>query len=589
MVAKPKIGNDMQSQIDTFLSTFISNDNKNQQIADYLNGLWDIGNTFMQASHKAIENPDNMVQTTTQMYNSVLQLWTKSLPGFANSNQDHPVSNSNDKRFKDPLWENDPYFNFFKQSYLVFSQWIDSFVNNMDGLDEDSTRRLKFYSRQLTDALAPTNFPWTNPTVVSKTMETGGTNLISGYCRFMQDWQESKSLLNIDNADLTAFTLGENIANTPGKVIYQNELMQLIQYEPTTQKVFKTPLLIIPPWINKFYIFDLPNEKSFIKWAIQQGHTVFVISWVNPNAQHADKSFADYITQGPLAALDAIKAATGEQTVNAVGHCIGGNLLSCMLGYLGKDASKYFNSVTLLTTLFDFSKAGELSIFTSEDNMKFLQEKIDDLGYLDGKTMAATFNLLRANDLIWSAFINNYLLAQEPPQFDFLFWNADSTHLPAKMYQFYVENMFQKNLLMKPGAMSFFGKPVDLSKHKVPTFFLGAKDDHIAPWQAIYPGAQMFKGIKKFVLAGSGHIAGVINPPLKNKYSYWTNDSTNYTDPDQWLQEATEHAGSWWTEWLDWTSQFAGDKVDAKDRTPGNGKLAALEEAPGSYVRVQAK
>ena len=384
--------------------------------------------------------------------------------------------------------------------------------------------------------------------------------------------------------DNDAFELGRNVATTPGKVVFQNALMQLIQYEPTTSKVRKRPLLIMPPWINKFYVLDLQPKNSFIKWAVDQGHTVFVISWVNPDETLAQKGFEDYMREGPLAALDAIEDATGERSVNAVGYCLGGTLLASTLAYNAAHSDDRIASATYFVTLVDFSDAGDMAVFIDEEQLASLEKRMDERGYLEAHDMAVSFNMLRANDLIWSFVVNNYLLGKEPIPFDLLFWNSDSTRMPAAMHSFYLRNMYQRNLLSKSGGITLAGTPIDLTKIKTPTFLLSTREDHIAPWKSTYAATHLYSGPVKFVLSASGHMAGVISAP-GGKYGHWTNDALPAT-ADEWFAGAQPHDGSWWPEWDEWVSDFELGRVSA--RTPGAGKLPVLEDAPGSYVRVRS-
>jgi len=386
----------------------------------------------------------------------------------------------------------------------------------------------------------------------------------------------------VSMTDLDAFELGKNVATTPGKVVFQNDLMQLLQYTPATETARKRPLLIVPPWINKFYILDLQDKNSFIKWAVDKGHTVFVISWVNPDETLADKGFEDYLLEGPMAALDAIEQATGVREVNAVGYCLGGTLLNVTLAYMAAKKDNRIKSATLFTTMLDFAEPGELEVFIDEEQIAALEERMDRDGYLEGADMAMTFNMLRANDLIWSFFINNYLLGKDPLPFDLLYWNSDSTRMPATMHSFYLRKMYQENLLKKAGGITLDGTPIDLTKVKTPLYFLSTLEDHIAPWESTYSGAQLASGPVKFVLSGSGHIAGVINPPARKKYGYWTNTKLADT-AGAWFMSAKQKEGSWWLDWDRWVSKFAGEEVPA--RIPGDRKLKALENAPGSYVK----
>ncbi|MBV8096526.1 MAG: alpha/beta fold hydrolase, partial [Acetobacteraceae bacterium] len=381
-----------------------------------------------------------------------------------------------------------------------------------------------------------------------------------------------------------AFRLGENIAITPGKVVYQTDLMQLIQYSPTTDKVLKRPLLISPPWINKYYILDLRPKNSFVRWAVSQGHTVFVISWVNPDAKLAEKGFEDYLREGSLAAVNAIEKATGEREINAIGYCLGGTLLASTLGYMAKKGDDRVKSATFFATLMDFEEAGELRVFLDEEQLKALEERMNRRGFLEGSEMATTFNMLRANDLIWSFVVNNYLLGNDPFPFDLLYWNADSTRMPARMHSFYLRNMYQENLLKEPGGIKLAGVPIDLRDIKIPAYFLSTREDHIAPWQSTYRGTQLLQGPNRFVLAASGHIAGVVNPPGGTKYSHWVNAQLP-PSPEHWFQGATEIPGSWWPDWQNWVTSQHDEMVAARE--PGAGRLPILGDAPGTYVKMR--
>jgi polyhydroxyalkanoate synthase len=441
-----------------------------------------------------------------------------------------------------------------------------------------------FYTRQFVDALAPSNFLMTNPEALRTTIESKGENLLNGLKNLLDDLERGKGHLAIKMTDMEAFRIGENIAVTPGKVVYQNDLMQLLQYEPTTEKVKRRPLLIIPPWINKFYILDLRPDNSFIRWAVSQGHTVFVISWVNPEEHLAAKTFTDYMLEGPLDALDAIERATGQRDANVIGYCLGGTLLASTLAYMAVKRDNRIKCATYLVTMVDFAEAGELSVFIDEEQLSALEERMNTKGYLEGRDMATTFNMLRANDLIWSFVVNNYLLGKSPFPFDLLYWNADSTRMPAAMHSFYLRNMYQENLLVKPGGITLNGVPIDLRKIKTPAFLLSTREDHIAPWRSTYAATKIYRAPVKFVLSASGHIAGVVNPP-GGKYGHWENDK-NPPTPEEWLATATTHPDSWWPLWERWISQYAGGEVPA--RHPGDGKLKPIEDAPGSYVNVRA-
>ena len=432
--------------------------------------------------------------------------------------------------------------------------------------------------------MSPSNFLLTNPEVLRKTAETGGENLIKGLNNLLSDLERGKGSLHIKMTDMDAFKLGENIGVSKGKVIYQNPVMQLIQYDPATETVLKRPLLIGPPWINKFYILDLRPRNSFVRWAVSQGHTVFMISWVNPDETLSELEFEDYMRMGYLDALDAIERATGEREVNAIGYCLGGTLLASTLAYMAAKGDDRIKSATFFVTMMDFQEAGELGVFIDEEQLSALEEKMNKRGYLEGSEMATTFNMLRANDLIWSFVVNNYLLGNEPFPFDLLYWNSDSTRMPAKMHSFYLRKMYQENKLAEPGAIELEGTPIDLGKVSIPTYFLSTREDHIAPWKSTYRGTQLLGGQKRFVLAASGHIAGVVNAPDSGKYSHWINPDLP-ADPEQWFHGATEIAGSWWPDWQRWAT--AMEKTQVPARVPGDGKLKPIEEAPGSYVKVK--
>ncbi|MCD6042878.1 MAG: class poly(R)-hydroxyalkanoic acid synthase, partial [Burkholderiales bacterium] len=487
-----------------------------------------------------------------------------------------------DSRFKDEEWSKNFLFDLIKQSYLISSRHIRHAVAQVDGLPEESEKKVAFFTRQYVDALSPTNFLLTNPQVLRETVASGGQNLVRGLNNLLADIEKGGGELRISMTDESHFQLGRNVATTPGKVVYQTELMQLIQYQPLTEQAYKRPLLIIPPWINKYYILDLREKNSFIRWAVQQGHTVFVISWVNPDARLAQKGFEDYMLEGPLAALDAMEKATGSKEANVIGYCLGGTLLGATLAYLTrKKQENRVASATFFVSLLDFSQPGELGVFIDEEQVQSLERKMNERGYLEGSEMASTFNLLRANDLVWSFVVNNYLLGKDPFPFDLLYWNADSTRMPARMHSYYLRNMYIKNLMGVPGGLELAGVPIDLSEVKLPAYFISTVEDHIAPWKTTYKGARYLRGPVRFVLGGSGHIAGIVNPPAAKKYHYWTNDSAPES-ADEWFKGATQHPGSWWEDWQRWIERFAGEKVAA--RKPGQGGLKALEDAPGSYA-----
>jgi len=550
-------------------------------MADPLN----IGTAFFEMTTRMMADPTKLVQAQLSLWNDYMTLWQRTAQRFLGGEAEPVVETpKGDRRFKDSAWSDNALFDFIKQSYLLTARWMQSTVKEVEGLDDKTARKVDFYTRQFVDAMAPSNFLMTNPEVLKATLESGGENLVKGLQNLLDDLERGKGRLAIKMTDMEAFRIGENIAVTPGKIVYQNDLLQLIQYQPTTETVKRRPLMIIPPWINKFYILDLRPANSFIRWAVGQGHTVFVISWVNPDESLAHKTFEDYMIEGPLAALDAIEQATGEREANVIGYCLGGTLLASTLAYMAAKGDDRIKSATYLVTMVDFAEAGELSVFIDEEQLASLEERMKTTGYLEGSDMATTFNMLRANDLIWSFVVNNYLLGKDPFPFDLLYWNADSTRMPAAMHSFYLRKMYQQNRLVEPGGISLSGVPIDLGKVKVPSFLLSTREDHIAPWKSTYAATRLYGGPVKFTLSASGHIAGVVNPP-GSKYGHWENKKTPPT-PEQWLESATLIQDSWWPSWEKWIAKFAGGEVAA--RVPGDGKLKVIEDAPGSYVRVRA-
>jgi polyhydroxyalkanoate synthase subunit PhaC len=578
--AMARIAEQSQRLVSEFLARQ-SRDAGQQPAADPLN----IGAAFLEMTARMMADPVHLMRAQVSLWQDYMTLWQRTAQRFLGQEAEPVIEPSkDDRRFKDSAWDENTLFDFIKQSYLLSARFLQKSVKDVDGLDDRTHRKVDFYTRQFVDAMAPSNFVLTNPEVLRTTLESGGENLVKGLEHLLEDLERGKGQLSIKMTDYDAFQVGKNVAVTPGKVVYQNDLMQLIQYTPTTGQVARRPLLIIPPWINKFYILDLREKNSLIKWAIDQGNTVFVISWVNPDEKLAAKTFDDYMLEGPLAALDAIEKATGEKQANVLGYCIGGTLLAATLAYMAAKEDKRIVSATYLTTMTDFSEAGELSVFIDEEQLTALEERMGERGYLAGGEMSNSFNMLRANDLIWSFVVNNYLLGKEPFPFDLLYWNSDSTRMPAAMHSFYLRNMYQKNLLVQPGGISLAGVPIDLRKIETPTFMLSTREDHIAPWKSTYAATQVFSGSVKFVLAASGHIAGVVNSPASGKYCYWTNTRLPKS-PEQWLEGARQTPGSWWPEWQKWLSRYAGGKVPARE--PGAGNLPALEDAPGSYVNLR--
>jgi polyhydroxyalkanoate synthase len=537
-----------------------------------------IAKAYMDLYSKMLSNPAGLAAFSTNLMLDYMQLWQSSWMKMMGV-QAGPVAApaKGDGRFKDDDWSSNFLFDYMKQSYLIAARHIQHAVANVEGLSPESEKKVAFFTRQYVDALSPSNFALTNPQVLRETLASGGQNLLKGLNNLLSDMEKG----GISMTDEAAFKLGKNVATTPGKVVFQTELMQLIQFLPTTQEVYRTPLVIIPPWINKYYILDLRASNSFIKWALDQGHTVFVLSWVNPDARLAQMGFEDYMKQGPLAALEAVEKATGERKVNFIGYCLGGTLLGATLAYLKAKGEDRVAAATFFVSLLDFSAPGELGVFIDEAQVDSLEKKMNERGYLEGSEMASTFNLLRANDLVWSFVINNYLMGKDPFPFDLLYWNSDATRMPARMHSYYLRNMYLKNLLGVPGGLTMEGVPIDLSKVDVPSYFISTAEDHIAPWKTTYKGSQYLGGEVRFVLGGSGHIAGIVNPPAAKKYHYWTNDARPES-ADEWFKTATQHPGSWWQDWQAWMdARNGGEKVAA--RTPDN----PLEDAPGSYVMLR--
>src|SRR5580700_726505 len=568
-------------QSQTLMQRFVSN--QPDAIKLGIGDTSSLGFDFFELMTKMMTNPAAVASAQIDLFCGTLSVWQKTVERMLMLRAQEADA-PKDKRFKHPEWSENAIFSFVKDSYLVAAKSILSAVREVQGMDDATARKVDFYTRQFVDALSPSNFVATNPEVLAATLDSGGQNLLRGLQNLLVDLERGNGRLSITMTDMKSFRLGENIATTPGKVVFQNALMQLIQYGPSTQEVRKRPLLIVPPWINKFYVLDLQPKNSFIKWCVDQGHTVFVISWVNPDERLAQKSFENYMLEGPLAALDAIDAATGERSVNAVGYCLGGTLLASTLSYMVAHGDDRIASATYFVTLVDFTEVGDMAVFIDQEQISSLEKRMQQRGYLEAHDMATSFNMLRANDLIWSLVVNNYLLGKEQVPFDLLFWNSDSTRMPAAMHSFYLRNMYQRNLLAKPGGITLAGTPIDLSRIEAPTFLLSSRGDHIAPWKSTYAATRLYAGPVKFVLAASGHMAGVISAP-GSKYGHWTNDELPAT-PDAWLDGARSHQGSWWTLWDEWVTPFDLGRV--LPRSPGDNKLAVIEDAPGTYVRVRS-
>jgi len=542
-----------------------------------------IAKAFMDLYSRMAVDPNLMASVSVNLWLDYVRLWQTGwlkMMGMEAPAVAEPAKG--DARFKDAEWSNNFLFDYIKQSYLISARHIQNAVAQVEGLAPESEKKVAFFTRQYVDALSPSNFVLTNPQVLRETVQSGGQNLVRGLNNLLADIEKGGGELRISMTDEKAFKLGQNVATTPGKVVFQNDLMQLIQYEPRTKEVYRRPLVIIPPWINKYYILDLRESNSFIKWALDQGHTVFVLSWVNPDARLAQKGFEDYMVEGPLAALDAVEKATGEREVNFIGYCLGGTLLGATLGYMAQQGGlDRVNSATFFVSLLDFSKPGELGVFIDEAQVESLEKKMNERGYLEGSEMSSTFNLLRANDLVWSFVVNNYLLGKDPFPFDLLYWNSDSTRMPSRMHSFYLRNMYIKNLLGVPGGISLRGVPIDLSKVKTPAYFISTVEDHIAPWKTTYVGSRYLGGPVRFVLGGSGHIAGIVNPPSARKYHYWTNDAGAAT-AEKWFEGAKQHPGSWWEDWQRWIHERNGD-----DKVMARRPQKPLEDAPGSYAMLR--
>ena len=541
------------------------------------------GGTFAQP--RIGVDPARILEAQAELWHDFQALWAATTARMMGKEAESVIEpESGDNRFRDPEWSDNPIFDFLKQSYLLNARWLRRSLAGVEGLDRAEAEKLDFIGRQIVDAFSPGNFALTNPVVLREMQETKGESLMRGLQQLAEDIENSEHGLRPRQTDMDAFEVGGNVATAPGAVVHETRVMQLVQYEPSTETVFRKPLLIVPPWINKFYILDLRPDNSFIRWAVDRGYTVFVISWVNPDESHAALSFDDYFRDGILAALDAIERGTGERQTTAIGYCIGGTLLSAALAYMDAVGDDRIGAATFFAAQVDFEDAGELRIFTDEAHMEALEAKVREKGYLDGSDMAGTFNALRANDLIWYFVINNYLLGKEPPAFDLLYWNADSTHFPAQLFIDYLRNMYQRNNLARPGGFELLGEKIDLGRIGIPTYIQASKEDHIAPAASVFKMTRLFGGKKRFVLAGSGHIAGVINAPAKKKYQHWLveNDAV-YDDFESWFADAAEHPGSWWPDWHRWLSRRSGKKVPA--RKPGEGGLRVIEPAPGSYVK----
>ncbi|HTI67404.1 MAG TPA: class I poly(R)-hydroxyalkanoic acid synthase [Caulobacteraceae bacterium] len=546
-----------------------------------------VGPALSEVMGSLAKSPDKVMKAQADLFTSYLDLWSQATRRMAGEAADPVVEPAKgDRRFSDPEWRENPMFEVMKQSYLLTANWLNDLVAGVEGVDPLTKRRVEFFTKMLTDAFSPTNFLISNPAALREAVRSQGESLVKGAERFAADLERGGGKLSITQADAARFTVGENVATAPGKVVFENELFQLLQFSPSTEQVYETPLLILPPWINKYYILDLRPENSMIRWLASQGFTVFVTSWVNPDAALAGKTLEDYMTDGAYAAVEQVLRQTGAKQVNTVGYCIGGTLLSVTLAHMAAKKDKRIASATFFAAQADFSEAGDLLIFTNEEWLQELEARMDAAGgVLPGQAMADTFNALRANDLIWSFFVSNYLMGKEPAAFDLLFWNADATRMPKALHLSYLREFYKSNRLAR-GELDVGGVTLDLKAVRTPVYVQSSREDHIAPMRSVYRGARLFGGPVSFTLAGSGHIAGVINHPAANKYQYWTNAALPET-VEGWLAGAVEHAGSWWPHWADWLGGRSGKLVPARD--PAKGALKAIEDAPGRYVKVRSE
>jgi polyhydroxyalkanoate synthase len=540
-------------------------------------------NAFMQVQQAWISQPQKLMEAQADLWRRYMDLWTSTITGGGKT-QPVVAPDPKDARFKDTAWSENQYFDFMRQSYLINSQWAEQLVEAAKNVEPGTRHKASFYMKQVMNALAPSNWVFSNPELLRETFASDGENLVRGMQLLAEDIRKGGGDLQIRQTDLSKFEVGRNVAITPGKVIFQNELFQLIQYEATTETVLKRPLVIVPPWINKYYILDLNPDKSFIKWAVSQGHTVFVISWVNPDERLSHKTFEDYMREGVFEAVSAVCEATGEENVNSLGYCVGGTMLGVALASMAASGDERVRSATFLTTQVDFTHAGDLKVFSDEEQIKNIERQMNAKGYLDSSKMATIFNLLRSNDLIWPYIVNVYQKGKEPLPFDLLFWNSDSTRMPAANHSFYLRHCYLQNDFAE-GRMEIGGARLNLGKVDIPIYELAAREDHIAPAKSVFTGARLFGGNVRFVLAGSGHIAGVINPPgPKLRYQYWIGGPPR-DDLEGWLEKAKEHPGSWWPDWQAWIEALDDRRVPA--RAIGVGKLKPIEDAPGSYVKIK--
>jgi len=545
----------------------------------------DMVKTFSKLSEYWLADPQRALEAQTRLFAGYMTVWANAIQRVspnAEGPDDAVKPERGDKRFQDPEWGRNAFFDFLKQAYLVTSRWASELVDHAEGLDEHTRHKASFYVKQVSNAISPSNFILTNPELFRETVASNGENLVRGMKMLAEDIAAGKGDLKLRQADYSPFEIGRNIATTPGKVVGRSDVAEIIQYDPATETVLKRPLLICPPWINKFYILDLNPQKSFIRWAIEQGHTVFVISWINPDERHGAKGWEAYIREGLQYGLDTIERATGERDVNAIGYCVGGTLLAAALALMAQEGDDRIKSATFFTTQVDFTYAGDLKVFVDEEQVAAVEKSMNEKGYLDGTKMATAFNMLRSGDLIWPYVVNNYMRGKDPLPFDLLYWNADSTRMAAANHSFYLRNCYLDNTLSQ-GTIELAGHTISLADITIPVYNLASKEDHIAPALSVFLGSKYFGGKVDYVMAGSGHIAGVVNPPASNKYQYWTGGAP-IGDFGDWVAKATDHPGSWWPHWQSWIEAKDNTRVPA--RKPGK-HMKTLGDAPGSYVKVR--
>ena len=562
--------NRLTEETQAMLSNF-SSDEAREAMQQY-------SNSWYQMAQQSIDDPGAWINSLAEYQQQQLSLWNQLLTGQA-GDVTRQFPRSETSRFTAEQWSESPVFDYIKQSYLLTSKLLNELSANTH-LSEQEQKKLAFYTKQYTDAMSPSNFAVTNPEVMALAMESKGQSLVDGLQNLLKDMESGR----ISMTDESAFSLGDNLAVTDGEVVFENELFQLIHYKPSQDQVYSRPTLIIPPCINKFYILDLQPGNSFVKHCVDQGMNTFLISWVNPDKQLSNTRWDDYLDQGIFKAMDVTQAVTGQETLNAVSWCVGGTLLASALAVMAKRDDKRIASATFLTTMLDFTDPGEISVFIDEPQVEQLLAKAKQDGILSGRQLSLAFNMLRSNDLIWSYVVNNYLKGKQPAPFDILYWNSDSTNLPAAMYSFYITEMYLKNNFCKPDAISLCGEKIDLSQIDIPCYFLSTIGDHIAPWKSTFDGMELLGGNKEFVLGASGHIAGVINPPAKKRRHFWINGEQQQ-GADHWLETAERKEGSWWGHWTTWLKRRAGKKQPAP--AVGSQQYPAIEPAPGRYVRVK--